>query len=277
MKPSFRVWLVATMTTVSLPVAPASGQSPSGALIFAGAGANLSITRRLAEAFTRVHPEIAVRVPESLGSTGGIQAAAEGAIALGLVSRPLRGREKALGLTIVPYARTAVVIGAHATVVDDSLTSQEIVQIYKGTKTRWRDGREIVVLTREPGDSSVEVLEEKIPGFREAHAEGHRARRWITLSTDQEMQRALAQARSGIGLLDMGAITAERLPIKALKLDGVAPTPENVLSGTYPLAKTLAFAFRSATLPPGAKAFLEFVRSNDGTRILKQNGYVPID
>ncbi len=277
MKGSSLAWVVLAATAVSLLVGPAAGESPTGALVFAGSGTNLPITKRLAEAFMRAHPEITVRVPQSLGSTGGIQAAAAGAVALGLISRVLKEREKGFGLTVVPYARTAVVIGVHATVAEDSLTSQDLVQIYQGTKTRWRDGREIVVLTREPGDSSLEALEQKIPGFQEAYAESQRAKRWVTLFTDQEMHRALANARSGIGLLDMGAIITERLPIKPLKLDGVAPTPENVRSGAYPLAKTLAFVFRSGELPPGARAFIDFVRSNDGTRILTRSGYLPAE
>lgn len=278
MKGSSCAWVLAVAATVAVPVSAAGVESPSATtLIFGGSGTNLPITRRLADAFVRAHPEIHVRVPESLGSAGGIQAAAEGAIALGLISRPLREREKGLGLTVVAYARTPVVLGVHPTVEEDSLTSRDLLEIYRGTKTRWRDGREIVVLTREPGDSGIEVLEQKIAGFREAYAESHRAKRWVTLFTDQQMHRALAGARSGLGLLDLGAITVERLRVKPLKLDGVAPTRENVLSGAYPLAKTLAFAFRSDTLPAGAKAFLEFVRSSAGRRVLEQYGYLPAE
>jgi phosphate transport system substrate-binding protein len=75
----------------------------------------------------------------------------------------------------------------------------------------------------------------------------------------------------------MGAIVTERLPVKPLQLDGVAPTPENVRSGAYPLTKTLTFAFKTDGLPPGARAFIDFVRSAEGKRILTRSGYVPVD
>jgi phosphate transport system substrate-binding protein len=254
-----------------------AGEPPHAPLIVAGSGSNLPITRLLAEAFRRARPEITIEVPASIGSTGGIRAAAEGAVALGVISRPLRDQEKGLGLAVLPYARTAVVIGAHPTVAEDGITSDDLVEIYKGTKTRWKDGREIVVLTREPGDSSIEVLEGAIPGFKAAYAESHRAKRWTVVFTDQEMNRLMARTPSAIGLSDVGAITAERLPLKTLKVNGVLPSPENVLSGRYPLVKTLAFVYRQDRLPAGATAFLDFVRSRQGGQILKANGYLPGD
>ncbi|MBI4590699.1 MAG: substrate-binding domain-containing protein [Candidatus Rokubacteria bacterium] len=192
-----------------------------------------------------------------------------------MISRPLREPEKGLGLTVLPYARTAAIIGAHPTVTDDRITFEERLQIYKGTKTRWSDGREIIVLTREPGDTSIEVLEREIPGFAPAYAESHKAKRWTTLYTDQGMNRVLARTPYAIGFSDMGTITAERLPIKVLKMNGVLPTPENVLSGRFPLVKRLAFVFLKDKLPDGAKAFLDFVRSSEGGKVLRASGYLP--
>lgn len=255
--------------------APArGGETPSRPLTFAGSGTNLPITRLLVEAFGRVRPGIRIEVPASIGSLGGIRAAADGAVALGLISRPLKAEEKGLGLTVLPYARTAIVIGVHPTVADDGITFAELVQIYQGTKTRWKDGREIIVLTREPGDSSIEVLAREIPGFKEVYDESQRVRRWLTLFTDQEMLAALVKTPQAIGLADLGAITSGRLPVKALKVNGLPPTPDTVLEGRYPLVKTLAFVYRSDRLPAEARAFLEFVRSREGEKILKANGYL---
>lgn len=259
-----------------LPHAKAA-QSRSSPLVFAGSGSNVPVTRLLAEAFRRVRPEITIEVPASIGSGGATRAAADGAIAVGLISRPLKESERGWGLTALPYARTAVVIGAHPTVADDGLASQDLVQIYRGIKTRWSDEREIVVLTREPGDSSLQVLEHEIPGFLAASAESHRVRRWKTLYTDQEMTRMLALTPYALGLSDLGTITAERLPIKVLKLDGLLATPEHVRSGRYRLVKTLAFTFRRDRLAADAQAFLEFVRGPEGAKILHANAYVPAE
>lgn len=254
-----------------------AGEAPSGPLVVAGSGTALPSVRPLAEAFRRLHPNITIDIPPSLGSAGGIRAAANGAVAVGLASRPLKDSEKAWGLTVLPYARTIVVIAAHPTVADGGITLEELVQIYRGTKTRWSDGREIIVLTREPGNSSLGVLEEEVPGFKEAYFASQRARRWAIMYTYEEMIRVLGRTPYAIGLADMGAITTQRLTIKPLKVNGVLPTPENVLSGRYPLVKTMAFVFLKDKLSAEAKAFVDFVRSREGERILRANGYLPAD
>src|SRR2546428_14068972 len=89
-----------------------AGESAAPPLIFGGSGTNLPITRLLVEAFRQHHPEYLIEVPASLGSTGGIGATVEGVIALGLMSRPLKSQEQALGLTSASYPRTEFVMGA---------------------------------------------------------------------------------------------------------------------------------------------------------------------
>ncbi|MBI2875544.1 MAG: sensor histidine kinase [Candidatus Tectomicrobia bacterium] len=41
-----------------------------------------------------------------------------------------------MGLTVRPYAQTAIVLGAHPTVADDGITVEDLVRIYQGTKSR---------------------------------------------------------------------------------------------------------------------------------------------
>jgi phosphate transport system substrate-binding protein len=251
-----------------------AGPTPGPLLTFAGSGTNLPIVRVLAKAFRRTHPEIVIDVPASIGSGGGIQAAADGAIALGLISRELKDREKGKGLTVVQYARNPLIIGVHPSVAEDNITHAELLDIYRGKKRAWRDGRDIVVLTREPGDSSIEVLVKGVPGFKEVYGDSQQARRWTTLLTDLIMNETLAKTPYAIGVSDLGTVTIERHVIKPLKVNGVAPTLKNLQNGTYPLYKTLAFVYRKEKLSAGAKLFLDYVRSRDGEKILKANGYL---
>jgi phosphate transport system substrate-binding protein len=255
--------------------APVTGAPADPVLVFAGGGAGVPIVRLLAEAFARTRPDLRIEVPPSIGTTGGIRAAAQGAVAVGLIGRPLRDEEKALGLTAAIYARTALVIAAHRGVADNNITSAALVEIYLGKKTRWSDGHEIIVLTREPGDSTIEILQQKIPGFAAAYAESQEAKRWLTLLSEQQMNETLSRTPHTIGFSDLGAITAQRLSIKVLSLDGVYPLPQHVLSARYPLVKVLAFVYRNEALPVGARVFMDFVKSKEGTRILRANGYLP--
>jgi phosphate transport system substrate-binding protein len=265
-------WLLATMVMAA---GHAAAATSSSRLIFAGSGTNLPIVRVLAQAFRKSHPGVTIEVPTSIGSAGAIQAAADGAIAIGLISRPLKEKEKVLGLTVRNYARTPMIIAVHPSVAENNITYDELLDIYRGKKKTWGDGRDIVVLTREPGDSSIEVMEKVIPGFTEVYAESQQARRWTTLHKDLAMNETLAKTSHAVGMSDMGAVTVERHGIKPLKVNGIAPTVKNLQHGTYPLHKTLAFAYRKDRLPEGAGLFIDFVRSKEGMRILRANGYLP--
>jgi phosphate transport system substrate-binding protein len=275
------VTLISSVAVCSLPsiarAQTSQQQSVPPKLIAAGSGVNLGITRLLAEAFMKDHPDITIEIPASIGSKGAISAVADGAISFGLLSRSLKEEEKAPGLVARSYARVPIVVGVHPTVVDDNITSQELVDIYRGTKTRWKDGKEIIVQTREPFDSGIQALEREIPGFKQAHAESHQAKRWSVTFTDQDSNQALSTTRYAIGFSDLGMIATEHLSIKVLKLNGILPSPESVQTGQYPLSRDLSFLYREDTLTEGAKAFLDFVRSEVGVEIMRSNGYLPVN
>lgn len=244
-------------------------------VIAAGSGVNLAITRLLAEAFGKQQPGIAIDIPASIGTKGAVKAAAEGAIQLGLISRPLKEDERALGLAEKPYARVAIVLAAHAGVPDDSITFQELNDIFRGAKNQWQNGKPIIVQAREKSDSGFQVLEENIPGFKEIYAESHEAKRWTLFFTDQEANAALASTPNTLGVTDLGMIATEHLPVRALRLNGIAPDAARVQDGSYPLSRRLSFIYKTGTLSPGVQAFLAFAASDAGRAILQANGYIP--
>jgi len=257
-------------------LAAATSWAQNPAVVVAGSGTCIPVVRLLAREFQRSRPGVRVTVPPSIGSAGGVKAVVDGAVEIGMVSRPLKGDESARGLVYRPFARTAVVFAVSSSVSDTDLSYEDIVAIYRGVRTRWKNGRKIVVLTREPGDSAIAVLREKIPGFREAYEESHEKKFWAILYTDQEMNQTLARARDVLGVTDRGAVILEALPVRMLSLNGVAPHDDNVRSGRYPLFKTLAFVHRRGGLSPAARSFLEFVHSAKGRTLLKKYGYLPV-
>jgi phosphate transport system substrate-binding protein len=250
---------------------------PTPQLTAGGSGVNLGITRLLAEAFAERQPGIVIEVPGSIGTKGAIKAAAGGAITFGLVSRSLSKEELALGLKEAPYARVPIVIAAHPGVKEKGVTSQELVEIYQGKRSRWKDGREIIVFSREKWDSGFQMLQQEIPGFNEAYLESYEKKRWTLHYTDQDANEAISKTPGAIGVTDLGMISTEHLNLRVLELNGILPSPENLQSGAYPLGRVLSFVYREESLPQGAKTFLEFVRSDTGRKILKSNGYLPLN
>ncbi|MBK8260986.1 MAG: substrate-binding domain-containing protein [Nannocystis sp.] len=264
----------AAATELADPFAPPADASPDAPLRLAGSGSNLPLTRELAEAFVRRHPARRVLVFESIGSTGGIAAARDRVIDLGLISRPLRPVEDELGLVVLPYARVAVAVAVNLGVADDELRAEELVEIYAGRRRTWRDGQPIIVLQRERGDSGHLAVAAAVPGFEAANDEAYRAARWRVLYNDRAMHEALASTPGAIGLFDVSATQTQALALKLLRVDGVAPVEDSLQAARYPFTKQLAFV--SPEAPVGLAAeFIDFVASSDGQAIIRRAGYQP--
>ncbi len=240
----------------------------------AGSGSNVPLTRKLAAAYRRTGPVESVVVHDSIGSTGGIRAASDGVIDIGLTSRPLAADETA-GLLVTGYARAAVVVAVRADSPDTSISTATLLEIYRGTRTTWPDGRPIVVIQRERGDSSHRSIARGLPGFDEANAVAWRTRRFALVYSDRAMEARLIRTRGGVGVADLGVISAQRLPLRGLGLDGVRPSPAAVASGTYPFFKDLRFVHRRP-ISPAVASFLSFAASPAGRAVIRDAGYLPL-
>jgi phosphate transport system substrate-binding protein len=276
---SKRSLVVALLVALAVPLVAWStpAEASEGAerpLVLAGCGSNAPVTRLLAQAFSQMHPGTRFDV-RPVGSTNGIWLAAAGAVPVGLISRPLTDAERTLGLEAMPYARTALVMAAHPRVRDDDITTEELVATYQGARERWRNGQQIVLLSRELGDSAVGLLSRQVRGFRTASLASQQAGRAVVTYSEQAMVRALASRPYALGFTDLGTLTVERLLVNALRVNGVRPTLEALESGKCPFVKTLAFAYRPDKVSPELKSFLDFVRSATGERLLRANGYLP--
>jgi len=80
---------------------------------------------------------------------------------------------------------------------------------------------------------------------------------------------------TSLGFLNQSALGACKSKIVHLTLAGVAPTPENLEKGIYPLWVEFGLIYKPDALTPAGQAFLEFVRSPAGERVLRQYGVLP--
>lgn len=77
-----------------------------------------------------------------------------------------------------------------------------------------------------------------------------------------------------IGYISLGSLNDE---VKAVKVDGVEATPENINKGDYKIARPFMLAYHEANLSEVAKDFLTFIMSKDGQEIVKEDGCIPIE
>ena len=260
--------------TPAKPAGDAKPAAQSGRFIVAGSGTNLPITGKLADAYNKKPGAAAVEVPKSIGTDGAVKAVQAGTLELGLASRPLTAAEKASGLVEIPYARVAIIFAAHPGVSDTDVTPDDIVNIHRGTKNAWRDGRPIIVLIRGMHDSSNLTLFQLIPGYADAIKDSIDQKRWQIMYHDIDMAEALRTKQGAFGHTDSTEIKINA-GIKPLSVGGVAPTDGNITSGRYPYVKPLSFIHKGP-LSERAKAFLAFVASREGRTVITDNGGTPL-
>ena len=139
-------------------------------LTIVGTGSGMAILEKIGAEFTINNQDVAVNVPKSIGSGGGIKAVGSDQAVIGRVARKIKDKEKSYQLTYVPIARMPIVFYANKSTGVENLTAQQICDIYSGKITHWSDvggkGDKIRVVRREDGDSSLGVLKKTFPGFK---------------------------------------------------------------------------------------------------------------
>ncbi len=245
-------------------------------LTLGGTGADLETMRVLADAFEKVNPGTTVEVLPSLGSGGGVKAVLAGAIDLALTSRPLKDNERAAGARETTYAKglTAFIIRQNNPLTN--LTGAALIEIYGGTRTTWADGSVIRLVLRPKSDSEAMLVMSRVPSLGDPYRQALARKGVVVTFTDQENIDKLSRIEGSLGTGSLSAILlTEGADLKAVSLNGVAPTPAAVVEGSYPLTRRLFFV----TGPDhGALVarFTSFVRSAEGTAILERTGHLPL-
>jgi len=73
-----------------------------------------------------------------------------------------------------------------------------------------------------------------------------------------------------IGYISMGSLNDT---VKALSIDGAAPTVDNINAGTYKIVRPFNIAV-TGTVSEAARAFIDFIQSAEGQAVVEANGYI---
>lgn len=94
----------------------------------------------------------------------------------------------------------------------------------------------------------------------------------VTNSTEV-MLSTVAGNPQAIGYVSLGALNET---VKAVQIEGVDATAENVANGTYTVSRPFNIATLD-TVSDSAKDFISYILSSDGQAIIEENGYIAID
>lgn len=234
----------------------------------AGSTSIQPLSEELADAFMKKNPGVSVIVAGG-GSSAGIKAAQDGTADIGASSRELKPEERR-GLTETVIAKDAIAIIVNPKNKVSQLSLEQLRRIFAGEITNWKDvgGKDapIHLFTREEGSGTRGAFEEIVMGENKRIT----GKASVQNSTGA-IRTAVEWDENAIGYISLGCVN-ER--IKVVAVDGVKPSEETVLKGTYRLWRP--FIYLTKGKPAGVvKRYIDFVLSPEGQKIVGEM-FVPI-
>lgn len=173
--------------------------------------------------------------------------------------------EQGVELVYVPIGLEAFVFFVNENNPVDSLTVEQIRDIYAGEITNWADVggvfRPINPVTRTAGSGSQTTME-KFMGGREIGGKS-----------------IFALAGGSIGFsfrYYMDGIIGNEA-VKMLSLNGVYPSAENIQNGSYPIIAQFYAIYRADNDNPNVPILIDWLLSGEGQTIIQESGYVAIN
>ena len=256
-------------TTAADTAAAAAETKLSGTVTLAGSTSMQKLCEAMIESFEEVYPDITVTA-EYTGSGAGLEALAGGKTDIGNASRSLKDGEKQSGAVenVVAIDGIAVITNKDSVVAD--LTAQQLTDIYTGKITNWKDlggaDEAIVVLGREAGSGTRGAFEELLKIEDQcAYAQ--------ELDSTGGVLAKVAAIPGSVGYVSLDVVDDT---VKALSLDGVAPTEENIVAGSYKLSRPFVMATLGTIEEQNdlVKTWFHYVQSDEGQAVIKAMGLI---
>ena len=235
----------------------------------------LPIAQKAAEVFMKKYPNGKVFVSGS-GSGTGIKALIDGTTMIATSSREAKKEEleaaKAKGVNMTEHkvAYDGVVPIAHPSNPLDTVTLQQLRDIYNGKIKSWKEmggpDRPLSVVSRDTSSGTYEVWEEKVLKKDKVRADA------LMVASSGQMDQTVAQNRVAIGYTGIGYLDKT---VKALKIDGKAATESTVRDFSWPVSRPL-YMYTNGK-PTGVVArFIDFMLSAEGQQVVKDVKFVSL-
>lgn len=251
----------------------ASDTNVSGSIIVLGSTALQPLADQAAKQFTQNNANASIQV-QGGGSGNGLTSVANGTAQIG--DSDIFAEEKS-GIDAGSLQDHKVCVVGFAAVVNpdvkiDNLTKQQLIDVFTGKVTNWKDvgGNDMpVVIVNRPSSSGTRATFKKyaLDGQEEVTGKA------LTQDSSGTVLQTVASTKGSISYLALSYINDNS--IKALKLDGVAPTVDNITSGKYPIW-SYEHMYTKGTAAGLAKAFIDYMMSADVKPLVQKLGYIPI-
>ncbi len=96
-----------------------------------------------------------------------------------------------------------------------------------------------------------------------------------TTNSTSVMMTTVSENEYAIGYISLGSL--DESLVKAVKIDGVDATAENIENGTYKVSRPFNVAMKPDLDNPAASDFMAFIMSAEGQQVVADEGYIPVD
>lgn len=259
----------ATTAAAETTEAAAEAAKLSGTVTLAGSTSMQKLCEAMIESFEESYPDITVTA-EYTGSGAGLESLVGGKTDIGNASRALKDGEKESGAVENIVAIDGIAVITHTSNTVSNLTSQQLTDIYTGKITNWVDlggaDEAIVVLGREAGSGTRGAFEELLDVADQcAYAQ--------ELDSTGGVLAKVASTPGSIGYVSLDVVDDT---VKALSLDGVEPTEENIVAGSYKLSRPFVMATLGTIDEQNdlVKTWFNYVQSDEGQAVIKAMGLI---
>ena len=269
----------------------------SGNLSSVGSDTLANLMTLWAEDFKRNYPNVNIQI-QAAGSSTAPPALTEGTSNLGPMSRKMKDKEreafeKRFGYppTAVPVAIDALAVFVNKDNPIKGLNIAEIDAVFSSTRkcgfdkdvTTWGDvglegaltGKSIQLFGRNSVSGTYGYFKKK------ALCKGDFKNNVNEQPGSASVVQGVSESVNGIGYSGIGYKTASvrALPLAKKGSNYIEATPENAVSGAYPLSRFLYMYINKApnkALDPITAEFIKLIMSQQGQGVVVKDGYVPL-
>jgi phosphate transport system substrate-binding protein len=254
----------------------------AGSISVKGSDTLVILAQKWAEVYMNTHPDVKIEVNGG-GSGVGFAALQNQQVDIADASRKIKSGEviaciKAFGRKPREYkvALDGLSIYVNENNPVKELTLAQLKDIFTGAVKNWKDvggyDAPITVYSRENSSGTYDFFKEHV-----LKGEDFTARAQTQQGTAILLQ-SIARDKHGIGYGGAAYSTGART--LAVKVDpatkGILPTQETVVNGTYPIWRYLYNYVNPELDKDEIHAYLDWIRSPEGQKIVKEVGYYPL-
>ena len=256
----------------SLVMSGCSGSGESQTLAVAGSTTVLPIAEMAAEGYEQ---QTGTKVLVSgLGSSAGIEAVTNGTADIATSSRELTAAESEheLVATVIAHDGIAVIVNPDNPV--SGLTTDQLRDIYAGKITNWSEvggpDLAIQVVNRDEASGTREAFRTIVMG------DAPFDRSAAVLPGTGQVRDVVSRTPGAIGYISIGFVDSDyaTTSVRALAIDGVQATEDNVETGAYPISRDLYF-FTNGDPQGEAYGYISYVLSDEMDQTIRDAGYIP--